>query len=187
MQIIDAGEWRRWVITTIQVQTIHKVDDMNALWVPAQWWNTTFYKFLAMVLHGSRAWSMQIIGAGVWCWWFITSNSKSVLFPVACFCFLVHVFGNSCGHVMIECNVSVTWLAPLSFTFASCCMFLDVLGVMWGCMVTSQEWNALFCNIFEPSCFFGLHSKEELLCLATFLWFLGFLGFLGDRRLPPRS
>ena len=131
-----------------------------------------------MVLHGPRTWSMQIIGAGVWCWWFITSNSKSVLFHVACFCFLVHVFGTSCGHVMIECNVSVTWLAPLSFTFASCCMFLDVLGVMWGCMVTSQEWNALFCNIFEPSCFFGLHSKEELLCLATFLWFLGFLGFV---------
>ena len=187
MQMIDAGDWCGEFIKTIQAQMFYKVEHINALWVPTKKSHTTFYKLFAIVLHGSRTWSMQIIGAGVWCWWFITSNSKSVLFPVACFRFLVHVFGNSCGHVMIECDVSVTRLAPLSFTFASCCMFLDVLGVMWGCMVTSQEWNALFCNIFEPSCFFGLHSKEELLCLATFLRFLGFLGFLGDRRLPARS
>ena len=71
MQMIDAGDWCRWFIKTIQVQMIPQVDRINVLWVPAQWSNTTFHKLFAMVLHGSCTWPRQMIDADVWCRLFI--------------------------------------------------------------------------------------------------------------------
>ena len=82
MQVIGAGDWCWWFIKTIQVQIIYRVDHMNALWVPAQWWNTTFHKLLAMVLHGPRTWSRLMIDTGVWCRRFIKTVQVQMIHKI---------------------------------------------------------------------------------------------------------
>ena len=82
MQMIDAGDWCGEFIKTIQAQMFYKVEHINALWVPAQWSNTTFHKLFATFLHGPRTWSMQMIDAGDWCGRFIKAIQVQVFYEV---------------------------------------------------------------------------------------------------------
>ena len=80
--MIDTGVWCRRFIKTVQVQMIHTIDRMNLLWVPAQEFNTTFYKLFALVLHGSRTWSRQMIDAGARCRRFIKTVQVQMIHKV---------------------------------------------------------------------------------------------------------
>ena len=94
------------------------------------------------------------------------------------------------GHVMTECDVSVTSLwqqwhhyPSLCFpvhVFASCCTFWT-FGVMGGCMVTSQEWNALFCNVWVELLFDCIPRNN---CLFGNVLFIGIIWFIGG---PPTA
>jgi hypothetical protein len=61
MQVIDVDDSLR----RFRYIWFNRVDHMNALWVPVQWWNTTFYKLWAMVF----TWFTRMIDAGHWCRW----------------------------------------------------------------------------------------------------------------------